>query len=243
MSRPYRAPGEASAAEHRLTCPFCGHGFDAALPRCPECDVAIERARCAACGALVTIGARACERCGASLPVLATDDPVGGPCPRCGAPLAAVSAEADLGVADTLCECAACRGVFIGHAALVEAARRWRRGEAIPTALLDAAEPSEDVVRYLACPACGRRMNRKRFGRVVVDVCARHGTWMDRGEPSRVLDRVEIGREALARRASAEEVAADVRMRVEALRETRAAEERGSLLAELLRALFGVPPA
>ncbi|MBC7853201.1 MAG: tetratricopeptide repeat protein, partial [Pirellulaceae bacterium] len=46
---------------------------------------------------------------------------------------------------------------------------------------LSATEP----VRYLACPACHQRMNRKNFGGtsgIIADLCREHGTWFNRGE-------------------------------------------------------------
>lgn len=53
-----------------------------------------------------------------------------------------------------------------------------------------------DVVRYVPCPECGTLMNRKNFAQssgVVLDVCARHGVWLDRGELERVLGFVAGG--------------------------------------------------
>jgi Zn-finger nucleic acid-binding protein len=205
--------------------------------------VSIDRARCAKCWTLVTVGARACERCGSVLPASAQGDPTDAPCPRCKAPLSRLEADAELAGTDALHECRACGGVFVGHAALLEVARLWRRGEVLPPALTDAAAPADDVVQYLACPACGRRMNRRRLGRVVVDVCSMHGTWMDRGEASRVIEKVDVDKGDAARRTSSPEVvAAEVRMRMEALRETREVGEQVSLVRQLLHALFGLPP-
>lgn len=34
----------------------------------------------------------------------------------------------------------------------------------------------------LPCPVCGRSMRVESKGRVSVDVCARHGIWLDQGE-------------------------------------------------------------
>jgi Zn-finger nucleic acid-binding protein len=53
-----------------------------------------------------------------------------------------------------------------------------------------------DIVRYVPCPRCERLMNRKNFAQssgVVLDVCAKHGVWLDRGELERVLGFVSGG--------------------------------------------------
>src|SRR5262249_42442162 len=45
-------------------------------------------------------------------------------------------------------------------------------------------------VRYLRCPICDEAMNRAIFGRksgIVIDVCAKHGTWFDHGEVARAM--------------------------------------------------------
>ncbi len=52
---------------------------------------------------------------------------------------------------------------------------------------------------YLNCPACSGPMSRKNFARVsgvLVDSCARHGTWFDTGELQDVLRFIEGGGEA-----------------------------------------------
>jgi Zn-finger nucleic acid-binding protein len=51
-------------------------------------------------------------------------------------------------------------------------------------------------------------MNRKNFGRssgIIVDVCSRHGVWLDAGELPRVLEFVRSGGLARAERAEREE--------------------------------------
>jgi len=51
-------------------------------------------------------------------------------------------------------------------------------------------------VQYVPCPRCQRLMNRKNFAQgsgIVLDVCAKHGIWLDRGELVRLLGFVEKG--------------------------------------------------
>ncbi len=90
-------------------------------------------------------------------------------------------------------------------------------------------------------------MNRKNFGAssgVIVDVCAKHGTWFDAGELPRVLAFVESGGLARARSRHAEEVQRLTRERaahatMEALQDRDTpGYAKGSLVIDLLKELF-----
>ncbi len=111
-------------------------------------------------------------------------------CPDCRRAMAAL----DCGPG-TLHDCERCGGQFLEHAALRELIERHDRLDA--GLVQPHARPARaDRVRYVACPACGSMMNRRNFGGssgVVVDVCAKHGTWFDPGELPRVLAFVESG--------------------------------------------------
>jgi Zn-finger nucleic acid-binding protein len=51
-------------------------------------------------------------------------------------------------------------------------------------------------VRKFKCPLCQAVMQRSAFGKtsgILVDVCAAHGTWFDRGELEQVIDFVRAG--------------------------------------------------
>jgi Zn-finger nucleic acid-binding protein len=131
-----------------------------------------------------------CSACGRELglePALQTSNLE---CPDCRTVLAALECGAG-----TLYDCDRCGGQFLEHIALrdlIESHDRLDVGLARP-------RPSTlrvDRVRYIACPACGSMMNRRNFGgnsAVIVDVCAKHGTWFDAGELPRVLAFVEAG--------------------------------------------------
>jgi Zn-finger nucleic acid-binding protein len=63
-------------------------------------------------------------------------------------------------------------------------------------------------VVYRKCPACAQTMTRRNFARVsgvIVDACARHGTFFDPGELEDVLAFVRSGGLALAKRREDEE--------------------------------------
>jgi len=53
-----------------------------------------------------------------------------------------------------------------------------------------------DPVRYVPCPICSDLMNRKTWGShsgVIVDKCAKHGTWYDEGEIEKIREYISLG--------------------------------------------------
>ncbi|MCR9159176.1 MAG: zf-TFIIB domain-containing protein [Nannocystaceae bacterium] len=72
-------------------------------------------------------------------------------------------------------------------------------------------------VTYRHCPLCKQSMLRRNFGSIsgiVVDVCAKHGTFFDYGELPEVVDFVRSGGLALAKRHADAEHARESRHRV-----------------------------
>ncbi len=191
-STPYRAASAVVAAEPLAACPFCGHESPALARVCPTCDVRLESARCRRCFALGAPGAYTCSGCGAALPRDVLFDPNDAPCPRCATPL-----ETARGEADPVHECPRCGGIFASISVLprilVEAENGrlpLTRGGKVPVA---------NEAHYVPCPMCHARMNRTGFAKtgVIVDVCARHGTWFDPGELTRALGLVAQRRRVL----------------------------------------------
>lgn len=112
-------------------------------------------------------------------------DATDAPCPRCRSPLEVANAAAD---AQTH-ECPRCGGIFVSRDALADIMCRAEIGGAVPDLPRSSAKLIEDV-RYLPCPLCHSTMNRTNFGKVsgvIVDVCAKHGTWFDAGELTRTV--------------------------------------------------------
>jgi Zn-finger nucleic acid-binding protein len=145
-------------------------------------------------------------------------------------------------------DCGGCGGQFVEVAALRELLER----HAIDTGIerpRTSARFAVAPVRYVACPVCRALMNRRNFGGVsgvIVDVCAKHGTWCDRGELPRVLAFVESG--GLAhhgeqgrheRQRLASHRAADALQRSSLTSEADADRRGGSLVADFMAALFG----
>ena len=135
-----------------------------------------------------------CSGCGAELGLIVESAIRDAHCSDCHAPLEAI-AEAT----GTLLNCRKCGGQFVEHAllrALLE--QHELTGEVFADAPYQrpTLQASALRVHYRPCSVCQQMMNRKNFGGasgVIVDVCARHGTWFDAGELPQVLAFVKSG--------------------------------------------------
>lgn len=61
--------------------------------------------------------------------------------------------------------------------------------------LPELVQPPEHV-RYIPCPDCGELMNRMNYAGgsgVIVDICRKHGIWLDRDELRHVVDFIQAG--------------------------------------------------
>jgi Zn-finger nucleic acid-binding protein len=146
------------------------------------------------------VGSRFCPRCGAESKRVGFDDDATLPCPRCKEPLQPLA----LGAIHVR-ECEACGGIWIDPEALQRICDQ-REEHAAVTSALAARVPSRpaptDAVHYVPCPCCTKIMNRVNFSKssgVIVDVCKKHGVWLDRGELQRVVGFVDAGGLTIAR--------------------------------------------
>jgi Zn-finger nucleic acid-binding protein len=168
------------------------------------------------------------------------------PCPDCHIAMAAL----DCGPG-AVHDCGRCGGQFVEVAALRDLLERHtlQTGVVRPRT---SARAIQAPVRYVACPVCRALMNRRNFGgasAVIVDVCAKHGTWFDRGELPCVLAFVESGGLAHLRERDAEErqrrvqeraaSAAGAHLRSSFGSDGEADRVGGSLVGDFLAALFG----
>jgi len=204
LTGPYRQSG-ARGPRQGFFCPGCGGQVKRSLRHCPECDAGIATVRCSGCFHMNVPDDAFCGACGQALGL----EPVGEPtyilCTRCRKPMQSFRAGPG-----SLYDCGSCGGQFVEHQLLHDLLeRRERYGETAPRRA-PRFDPSGDPVVYVKCPLCQMTMNRKNFGRssgVIVDVCARHGTWFDIGELPRVLAFVEGGGLVEARRREQDEKA------------------------------------
>jgi Zn-finger nucleic acid-binding protein len=135
-----------------------------------------------------------CSGCGAELGLIVESAIRDSQCSDCQLPLEAIAEPAG-----TLLNCKKCGGQFVEHALLRSLLEQHERsGQAFPDAPYQKPLPKAQIerVHYRPCSVCQQMMNRKNFGGasgVIVDVCARHGTWFDAGELPQVLAFVKSG--------------------------------------------------
>jgi len=137
--------------------------------------------------------AQHCSGCGAELGLIVESALQGSQCSDCHSPLEAIREPAG-----SLLNCRKCGGQFVEHALLRSLLETHEQiGQAFPDGPYQ-RPPKTNVerVHYRPCSVCQQRMNRKNFGGasgVIVDVCARHGSWFDAGELPQVLAFVKSG--------------------------------------------------
>jgi Zn-finger nucleic acid-binding protein len=101
-----------------------------------------------------------------------------------------------------LYDCDQCGGKFVEHAALAALLKDARETHDTFRKPEPQTNLLQQKVRYRPCAVCRNMMNRKNFGGasgIIVDVCAEHGMWFERGELDAVLSFVALGGLARAR--------------------------------------------
>jgi Zn-finger nucleic acid-binding protein len=137
--------------------------------------------------------AQHCSGCGAELGLIVESALQDRLCSDCRSPLEVV-----VEPAGSLLNCRKCGGQFVEHALLRTLLETHEQtGQAFSDAPYQRPPKAHvERVHYRPCAVCEQRMNRKNFGGasgVIVDVCARHGTWFDAGELPQVLAFVKSG--------------------------------------------------
>jgi Zn-finger nucleic acid-binding protein len=165
-----------------LRCLFCGAKHPESATQCGVCNTPIARVVCPACRSLIAAGEEKC-RCGAPLMPAASREQMA--CPRCKSALDRIPLDANT-VAH---RCARCLGSFFDIHDWTVVMDGAVAGRPLPlenfAPILDRAHPAPFMDAGAACSRCRRAMERIAFAgrsRVVVDVCASHGMWLDAGE-------------------------------------------------------------
>ncbi len=175
-------------------CPACGGLVREAARVCGYCHSPIATIRCHSCFTMNVPEARHCMSCGTELglePVNVTEC-LASSCPRCKGRQLDAFANQD----GTLFDCGKCGGQFVSRDVLLAMIRRHQSVSMEVPLRLRAANPIHESITYVPCPFCRELMLRRNFGRVsgiIVDTCAKHGTWFDVGELARVLSFVSAG--------------------------------------------------
>ena len=175
-------------------CPSCGGLVREAARVCGYCRSPIATIRCHNCFTMNVPEARHCMSCGTELGLepISVAECLGSACPRCKVRQLDAFANQD----GTLFDCGQCGGQFVAGDVLTAMIHRHQTALIETPRHLHAGNPIHDKVNYIPCPFCRDLMLRRNFGRVsgiVVDVCAKHGTWFDVGELARVLWFVSAG--------------------------------------------------
>lgn len=208
-----------------LCCSGCGAGAPADAKACAYCgaEVTLEERRltavCPGCFARTGRDAKFCMECGVEISaqaLFALEE--GSRCPRCKGGLHAH------GVTDaSFVECARCGGMWFGHEDFVRictSAEKQNLAEQfqVVSAALPSTTPSN--ASYVPCVVCSEFMNRRNYASasgVVIDVCKRHGVWLDHGEIDKILGFIRKGGLERARQRQIERLE-DQRRRIQAER-------------------------
>jgi len=233
-----------------LTCPQCGAAAAADAIACSFCHARLATMACPSCFGMVFIGSKHCAHCGA--PIAAVETRAGArACPRGCGTLRRLS----LGGVE-LEECERCSGAWLAPKVFQRLCAEEERRVVFLGAEFQARHAERTpvpTIRYLPCPDCGVLMNRVNFGKrsgVVLDSCARHGTWFDADELRRVVEFVRGGgldraRERERQRLEDERRLAAVRQKIPYLggpqpsQADNASPAATGGIAELLLRLFG----
>lgn len=165
-----------------LRCLFCGAMHPESATQCNVCMTPVARVVCPACGSRIAAGEEKC-RCGAPLMPNAAREQMA--CPRCKSALERVPLDANT-VAH---RCARCHGSFFDIKDWTVVINDAVSNKPLPlenfAAIPDRALPISALAAGAACSRCRVPMERVTFAgrsRVVVDICASHGMWLDAGE-------------------------------------------------------------
>ena len=193
--------GEAITVRHRtplpprpVRCDSCGAALPANSLVCGFCksEVVIEERRldsiCPECFGRMHSGASFCSNCGLKLDIQPLQPlPEKDKCPRCAGTLRL----RELGSTDVV-ECRGCGGLWFG----IELFKRViddkeRRDRMLQAIAKTQRSSTRTEFRYLLCPDCEQPMMPRNFefrSGILLDICSKHGVWMDHGELEAVID-------------------------------------------------------
>lgn len=198
----FRAEFKQPHAPRHLRCSNCGGNVRAEAQSCEYCQAEItleEKALnsiCPRCWARMTDRAKFCMECGIGIQpqtLLALEASTG--CPRCRGELR----RREL-VGMQVIECSVCGGMWLSQDHFEDVCESADRQERAARELRESPAPNRPdtgrELRYVPCVACKELMNRRNYAAmsgVVIDVCRKHGIWLDHGELEKILAFVRKG--------------------------------------------------
>jgi Zn-finger nucleic acid-binding protein len=176
-----------------VCCAGCGAAREAGTKSCAFCgsDFTLfetdRHTMCPHCLTRVSDRGRHCHHCGGKLTAeTLQESPVDHACPICGPERKLYPRHFDSLSVQAL-ECRVCGGLWMGIVAFHEMLHEQATQEqTVPPAIRrQPAVPAPPA--YRRCVDCGEQMLRHKMGRVIIDVCGRHGIWFDDQELSQLL--------------------------------------------------------
>lgn len=183
-----------------LACTQCGGKVRSSDEACPYCEAALDQAAlqsttlCPQCFARIPDDARHCNGCGIEIrPQALTPIPDGKACPRCKGALQIRSLE----ISDVI-ECCACQGVWVRKEVFRQICREaaFNGKAALPDWPKHEGSEIKGESFYIGCLNCDELMQRRQYKHnqrstgVVIDVCKKHGIWLDHRELERITDHI-----------------------------------------------------
>lgn len=187
-----------------LQCPTCGAAVAPNATACPYCRAFLQTVACRRCMGMMFSGCKFCPHCGASTKSVALGRETGRECPRCSGSLHAL---AIVNLAGEACE--DCGGLWLEVVVFDRICSDADYQNAATGIELPEAPVNTREVKYLKCPECRELMNRSAFSKnsgVITDVCRRHGVWLDHDELRRIVEFIQAGGLARARKMEAEDL-------------------------------------
>lgn len=176
-----------------LNCPNCGAGVSSDKTECLYCRSRLKTMACRSCFGLMFVGSRHCAHCGKKLMRSSSVSEENlGDCPRCKIKLRRLQ------IGETnLCECERCDGLWITIETFEEVcANHEKQAEVLSSIAQNLINKHPAKIQYVPCPDCKQLMNRNNFARssgVIVDICKRHGVWLDAEELPRIIEFIRKG--------------------------------------------------
>ena len=198
-------------------------------PSCEHCGAQLATVACPSCFGMIFLGAKFCSHCGAKAERAQVAEATKELCPRCKVDLNAVVVGST-----NLRECPRCEGIWVDQASFDQICADIEKQSAVlGMATHLPADPVGQIepIRYLPCPICAGLMNRVNFAHcshVIVDVCAKHGTWFDRDELRRIIEFIRAGGMNQARVLEAEQLKSEVARLKESRERLQAGQASGA---------------
>ncbi|MBI4697478.1 MAG: zf-TFIIB domain-containing protein [Nitrospirae bacterium] len=169
--------------------------------------------KCEHCGREINAVYSVCPLCGGNTEdIIEPNSPI---CPRCRTPL-----HTETGHGEKYEICQSCGGMWLDRSDFHCATTEYNVFKNDDFKNEYKREPMKDPVEYIPCVRCSKLMIRKNFRHisgVMIDVCGRHGVWLDKGELQRIRHFIADGglqsaqdKEIENNRVKIEEVASDV---------------------------------